>query len=106
MTYRDETETLRAELDRARAELATIKNKPREVETIQWRDVYGGIANWVIATVLALIATSIGTCAASHDVYNEGHPRAVALFALICIAAAVVAVWLWIKALPRTKVKR
>lgn len=106
MTYRDETETLRAELDRARAELATIKNKPREVETIQWRDVYGGIANWVIATVLALIATSIGTCAASHDVYNEGHPRASAVLAIACVLSSVTAVAIWWRALPRTTVKR
>jgi len=34
--YRDETETLRAELDRARAELATLKSEPRDVEAIKW----------------------------------------------------------------------
>lgn len=106
MTYRDETETLRAELDRARAELATLKSEPREIEAIRWYDRNGNAEGWVVATtVFALIAAvvfAIAGAIAEHCDY-----RRIALAMLVLVALSfVTAVWLWIKAIPRTTVTR
>lgn len=104
--YRDETETLRAELDRVRAELATIKNEPREVEVIRWHDCDGNAEVWVVATtVFALIAAVVFAIAGAIAEHCDYRRIALAMLALVAMSL-VTAVWLWIKAIPRTTVTR
>ena len=106
MTYRDETETLRNELDRARAELATLKSEPREVEVIRWYDRNGNADDWVVATAaFALIAAVVFAIVGAIAEHCDYRRIALAMLALVALSL-VTAVWLWIKALPRTKVKR
>lgn len=105
MTYRDETETLRAELDRVRAELATLKSKPREVETLQWRDVYGAAA-WVSATVMALVVVALGCGVVSFVLAESSYTALSILLAVVACASAALAGYIWWRSLPRVKVIR
>ena len=106
MTYRDETETLRAELDRARAELATIKSEPREVEAIRWYDRNGNAEDWVVATAaFALIATVVFAIVGAIAEHYDYRRIALAMLVLAPMSFAT-AVWMWAKAIPRTKVTR
>jgi len=106
MTYRDETETLRAELDRARAELATLKNEPREVEVIRGYDRNGNADDWVVATAaFALIAAVVFAIVGAIAEHCDYRRMALAMLALVALSL-VTAVWLWIKAIQRTTVTR
>ena len=106
MTYRDETETLRNELDRARAELATLKSEPREVEAIRWYDRNGNAEDWVVATaVLAVAASGVFAIVGAIAEHCDYRRMALAMLALVALSL-VTAVWLWIKAIQRTTVTR
>lgn len=101
--YRDETETLRADLDRAHAELAELKSARREVDVIQWHDSSGRVQDWVVlyvvATLVFMVAISIIATIAEHYDY---HRFALAMLALASASLAV-SVWLWWRAIPRAK---
>lgn len=110
--YRDETESMRAELDRTRAELvttraelATLKSEPREVEVIQWRDGYG-VASWVVVTILALIAVATGCGFASFTLAASSRIALSAVFAVATSVPVALAGYLWFRSAPREKVKR
>lgn len=106
MTYRDETETLRAELDRVRAELATLKSEPREVEVIPYRDKCDELLPWVEASLTVLIGGFAAFVLAGVFAEWAGYRRvAIGLLALTGVDLATF-VWLWIRSLPRVKVIR
>lgn len=110
--YRDETESMRAELDRTRAELVTtraelaeIKSEPRDIEVIKWRDG-DGVANWVIVTILTLIAIATGCGFASFTLAAHSRIALSAMFATVACVPVALAGYLWFRAIPREKVKR
>lgn len=104
--YRDETETLRAELrqtslelSRANAEL--MKREPRA--EIEYRDPSRNeVHEWVVVSVLMLLAVSISTLIAALLLSG----RAAAFAGVVCTLSTALMLRIWVKALPRVKVKR
>lgn len=103
--YRDETETLRAELGRARAELATLKREPQEIEVIQWRE-HGALAEWVASSIVMLGCVVIIAGIATFIALGDGHLKVAAAIGALAIACLALMGYIAFRSLPRVKVKR
>ena len=108
MNYRDETETLREELRRTSAELARVNTelmkhdaKPRA--EIEYRDPRRNeVHEWVVVSVLMLLAVSLSTLIAALLLSG----RAAAFAGVVCTLSTALMLRIWVKALPRVEAKR
>lgn len=104
--YRDETETLRAELERVRAELATLKSEPREADAIEWFDRWGRPLSWVESTKRALLGSAGITAFGAMAAESNGYHSIAIVLAVIASGFFSAFLRVWWHVLPRTKVKR
>lgn len=107
--YRDETETLRAELLEARAEIARLASHARpqrERSEIVWRDDDGSLMGWAHHTLLVTLAASFVLLVLALAAHENG--RWIIAIALCAVASLALSGCAWVgwRCIPRRVVKR
>lgn len=99
MTYRDETDTMRAELAEAHRKIAKLSApKPREV--IVWRE-NGAIVESVRSAITMLFSVALLLALSAGGVAARNQPRAAIVLSVLATLCAFSGAYTWWRSLPR-----